>query len=71
MHEFLEQRAVVHERLSQFLGVGLTRVFLMGLSSGMRGPVVLNDLRMVRGNELGTFTEVLHRVATIVHHVCD
>src|SRR5918997_1264197 len=38
----------------------------MGLTGGMRSPVVLDNLRVVRGNELSALAEVLHRVAAIV-----
>src|SRR5918997_2441033 len=41
----------------------------MGLTGGMGSPVVLDNLRVIRGNELGTLTEVLHRVTAIMHHV--
>ncbi len=71
MHEFVEQRAVVHERLPQILGVPGARAVVMDLLGVMPGAVVLHDLRVIGGHQLGTVAEVFHRVATIAHHLGD
>ena len=61
----------MHERLPQLLGAYGTRTTVMIPAGGMRGAVMLDDPGVVRGDELGPCTEVLHWVATIVHHVRD
>ena len=73
-HELLEQHAVVHEPLPQVLGVGKVCVSLMALLGGMGGVIMLNDLGVVGGDELGAVVEVpdgVDGVATLVHHVHD
>jgi hypothetical protein len=75
LHELVEQGAVVHERLAQLFGTDAMSVRVSGgcvaLPGGMRGPVMLNDLGMVGGDELSALTEVAHGVAAVLHHVND
>jgi hypothetical protein len=53
------------------VGVEGARVAVMGVLDGVYGAVVLQDLRVIGGHQLDTFSEVLHGVATIVHHLRD
>jgi hypothetical protein len=41
----------------------------MDLLGGMPGAVVLHDLWVIGGHQLGTVAEVFHRVAAIAHHL--
>jgi len=73
VHQLIKQRAVMYECLTQLFGVGAFPGSVMArgvaLPGGMCRAVVLNDLWMVSGDELGSLVEVLHRVATVLHHV--
>ena len=47
------------------------RVAVMGVLDTVCGAVVLHDLGVIGGHQLDIFAEVLHGVATIVHHLRD
>ena len=72
--QLLEERPVVHERLSLLLGVDIT--VLLGHMDAVRGAVVLDNLRVIYRDVGRPLIEVVDGITPFAHHlghqtICD
>src|SRR5919198_2010106 len=67
--QLLEERAVMDEGLPQILRGRLAA--LVRRPDPVRRPIVLDDVRMVDGDRVGTRIEVVDRIAAVAHHLLD
>ena len=67
--EFVEQLAIVDDRLTHLFSAGLS--LLPSQCERASGAVILNDHRMVNRQVVRTTIEVFERIATRSHHLGD
>ncbi len=63
----IEQRAIVDNGNPQFLGAGLAA--LAALHQRLCGPIVLDHVRMIDGDVIGSSLEVLDWITACGHHL--